>query len=124
MELTTSFGDQDQRFARAFALLREAIAAGAFPGCSLAVMHRGDLVASAGLGRFTYEPQSPEVSAGTIFDLASLTKMVATTAMAMILYERGVLDLDLPLESVVREFVAPDTRRQDVPRRSRMCLRP
>lgn len=114
MELTPSFGDQDQRFARAFALLREAIAGGAFPGCSLAVIDRGNLVASAGLGHFTYEPQSPQVAAGTIFDLASLTKIVATTAMAMILYERGVLDLDLPLESAVREFVAPDPRRQDV----------
>ena len=114
MELKSNFGNQQQRFVRAFALLREAIAAGAFPGCSLAVMHRGHLVASAGLGHFTYEPQSPEVAAGTIFDLASLTKMVATTAMAMILYERGLLDLDLPLESVVREFAATDPRRQDV----------
>jgi CubicO group peptidase (beta-lactamase class C family) len=114
MTLKPDFDVQQQRFVRAFALLREAIAAGAFPGCSLAVMHRGVLVASAGLGRLTYEPQSPEVAAGTIFDLASLTKIVATTAMAMILYERGVLDLDLPVEPVVREFAAADPRRQDV----------
>ena len=114
MELKSDFGGQHQRFARAFALLREAIASNAFPGCSLAVVHRGKLVASTGLGRFTYDPQSPEVTAGAIFDLASLTKIVATTSMAMILYERGLLDLDLPLESVVREFEAPDPRRQDV----------
>ncbi len=103
-----------ERFTRAFDLLRDAVASRAFPGCSLAVMHRGEPVASTGLGRFTYEPQSPEVAADTIFDVASLTKIVATTAMAMILYERGVLDLDLPVESVVREFVAADPRRQDV----------
>jgi CubicO group peptidase (beta-lactamase class C family) len=114
MTLKASFDAQDQRFERAFALLREAIAAGAFPGCSLAVMHRGEPVASTGLGRFTYEPQSPEVAADTIFDVASLTKIVATAGMAMILYERGVLDLDLPVESVVREFFAADPRRQHV----------
>jgi CubicO group peptidase (beta-lactamase class C family) len=114
MEMPPNFGDQEQRFARAFALLREAIAMGAFPGCSLAVVHCGNLVASAGLGHFTYEPHSPEVAADTIFDVASLTKIVATTAMAMILYERGVLDLDLPVESVVREFIAADPRRKDV----------
>ena len=91
MEMKSNFGDQQQRFALANAWLREAIASGAFPGCSLAVMHRGEAVASTGLGRFTYEPQSPEVAAGAIFDLASLTKIVATTAMAMILYERGML---------------------------------
>ena len=33
----------------------------------------------------------------TIFDLASLTKVVATSAMAMILYERGMLDLEAPV---------------------------
>jgi serine-type D-Ala-D-Ala carboxypeptidase len=114
LELKSNIADQHQRFARALALLRQAIAGGAFPGCSLAVIDRGELVASAGLGRFTYEPQSPEVAAGAIFDLASLTKVVATTSMAMILYERGLLDLDLPVESAMREFTAPDPRRQDV----------
>ena len=114
MELKSSFADQQQRFTRAFTLLREGIAAGAYPGCSLAVLHRGELAASAGFGRFTYDPQSPKVGADTMYDVASLTKIAATTAMAMILYQRGVLDLDLPVESVVREFTAPDPRRQDV----------
>ncbi len=114
MELKSNFGDQQRRFARAFALLRHAIAARAFPGCSLAVAHRGELVASIGFGRFTYEPQSPEVTAGTMFDIASLTKIVATTAMAMVLYQRGLLDLDLPVESVVRQFAGDDPRRGDV----------
>src|SRR5512144_564834 len=100
MELKPNFDEQYQRFSRAFDLLRQAIAARAFPGCSLAVVHRGELVASAGFGRFTYEAQSPEVAADTIFDLASLTKIVATTTMAMILYERGMLDLDMPVQSV------------------------
>jgi serine-type D-Ala-D-Ala carboxypeptidase len=114
MGLKPNFDGQHQRFSRAFDLLRQAIAARAFPGCSLAVVHRGELVASAGFGRFTYEAQSPKVAADTIFDLASLTKIVATTTMAMILYERGMLDLDMPVQSVVREFAGKDPRREEV----------
>ncbi|MBZ5628166.1 MAG: beta-lactamase family protein [Acidobacteriia bacterium] len=121
MELNSNFTAQDQRFGRALRLLRDAIAAGAFPGCSLAVVHGGELVACQGLGRFTYEPQSPEVTADTIFDVASLTKIVATTTMAMILYQRGLLDLDLPVESVVREFAGRD--RDNDPRRPQVTIR-
>lgn len=120
MELTPNFAVQYQRFSRAFALLREAIAARAFPGCSLAVLCQGELIASAGLGRFTYEAESPEVDAATVFDLASLTKIVATTTMAMILYQRGVLDLDLPVQSAVPEFAA---REQNDPRRAEVTIR-
>ena len=46
-----------------------------------------------GFGRFTYE-SAPPVAADTIFDLASVTKVVATTAVAMLLYEREKLSLD------------------------------
>jgi CubicO group peptidase (beta-lactamase class C family) len=54
------------------------------------------------------------VTVGSIFDLASLTKVVATTAMAMILYERGVLDLEAPVTAVVPEFAGADVRRAAV----------
>ena len=45
-----------------------------------------------------------------LFDLASLTKVVATTAMAMILYERGLLDLEAPVVAIVPEFASGTTR--------------
>src|SRR5271165_6633262 len=89
--LRPAFSEQETQFARAFALLREAIEQRAFPGAALAVTYRGGLVASQGFGRFTYEATSPEVHADTVFDLASVTKVVATTAMAMVLYQRGAL---------------------------------
>jgi CubicO group peptidase (beta-lactamase class C family) len=114
VQLKPNFSDQDRRFSRAFERLRQGIAARAFPGCSLCVVHRGQLVASKGLGRFTYEPQSPEVGAGTVWDIASLTKVVATTVMAMILYERGLLDLEAPLEWILRPFRGDDPRREEV----------
>ena len=66
------------------------------------------------MGRFTYEPTSPEVTTDSLFDIASVTKVVATTAMAMILYERGVLDLEAPVTAVVPEFASGDGRRCEV----------
>ena len=72
---------------------------------SVAITHRGKLIALQAFGHFTYEANSAPVTAGTIFDLASVSKVVATTSMAMILYQRGLLDLDAPVAAIVPEFV-------------------
>ena len=116
--LVRNFVAQDDRFRRAFGISEKAIAARAFPACALAVTFRGELVAHKALGRFTYDPASPEVTTTTLFDLASLTKVVATTAMAMILYERGLLDLEAPVTAILPEFANPldndDPRRREV----------
>src|SRR5579863_192184 len=92
-----AFQAQEKQFARAFSIVREAIAQRAFPGATLAIAHQGALIASQGFGQFTYDETSPEVLPDTIYDLASLTKVLATTAMAMLLYERGKLSLEEPL---------------------------
>ena len=107
-----AFAKQEQQFARAFALLRDAILQRTFPGAALAVTYQGDLIASQGFGQFTYEGNSPEVHADTIFDLASLTKVVATTPIAMLLHERGKLDLDEPLARTMPEFVSMAPKHQ------------
>jgi CubicO group peptidase (beta-lactamase class C family) len=102
-------------FAKAFEVLRQGIADRAFPGCAAAVSYRGKLAALKGVGRFTYEENAPEIQAETIFDLASVSKVVATTAMAMLLYERGHLELETPVASIVPEFSAGrDERRKQV----------
>jgi serine-type D-Ala-D-Ala carboxypeptidase len=95
---------QDRTFSSAFSILDAAVADRAFPGASIAVTHRGRLVALKAFGRFTYDSDSPLVTPATLFDLASLSKVVATTVMAMILYERGLLDLDAPVIGIVPEF--------------------
>ena len=105
---------QDAVFWTAFGLIGQAIADHAFPAASVAITHHGNLVALKAFGRFTYELDSPEVVPATIFDLASVTKVVATTSMAMILYERGLLDLDLPVTAIVAEFAGEDPRRDTV----------
>jgi CubicO group peptidase (beta-lactamase class C family) len=114
--LIDAFEHQNEQFADAFSILRTAIADRAFPAASIAVTYRGNLTALAALGNFTYEP-TPEAQPATLFDLASLTKVVATTPTAMLLYERGLLDLEAAVAAVVPEFLTgtvPDLRRKDV----------
>ena len=112
-----AYGQQDVQFADAFEILNKGIEAHAFPGASVAVTHRGKLVVLRAAGRFTYEPGSPEVTAATIFDLASVSKVVATTGMAMILYERGLLDLEAPVAALVPEFMGSGRSRGDARRK-------
>jgi CubicO group peptidase (beta-lactamase class C family) len=103
-ELVDSTGDQERRFARAFQLLDDAIAQRAFPGAALAVTLRGALLAWRGFGRFTYDADSEAVTRETVWDLASLTKAIATTSMAMLLFERGHLALDARIVELLPEF--------------------
>ncbi len=109
-----AFERQDAIFASAFDVIQKGIAQAAFPAASIAVTSRDKLVALKAFGRFTYEPASPLVTTATVFDLASVSKAVATTSMAMILYERGLIDLEAPVVSIVPEFAGSDARRSDV----------
>ena len=104
----------------AFSRTDAAIAARAFPAASMAVTSAGRLVALRAFGRLTYDSESATVSPATLFDLASLTKVVATTAMAMVLYERGMLDLDAPVAGIVPEFAKSGDRD---PRRNKVSLK-
>lgn len=72
------------------------------------------MIALQAFGRFTYEPDSPKVTPASIFDLASVSKVVATTAMAMILYQRGLLDLEAPVSAVAPEFSGNSQPRREV----------
>jgi CubicO group peptidase (beta-lactamase class C family) len=94
------------RFDAANRVLEDAIAAGAFPGCSFGVLVDGAVVLQNARGRFTYEENSPSVTAATVFDLASVSKVVATTAVAMLTYQRGLLDLDARLGELLPEFLS------------------
>ncbi len=99
-------GHAPGRFGAAFRVLEEAIEARAFPGCAFGVLARGQVVLESALGRFTYEEDAPAVTAETVFDVASLTKVVATTAAAMLLVQRGQIDLNTPLGDLLPGFVA------------------
>ena len=132
--LVPDFADQDTRFSAAFSIIRKAIEQHAFPAAAITVTLQGKLLALKSFGGLVYPEEiagTPGSSLGTdfaavvtpstIFDLASLTKPVATTTMAMMLYERGLLELDAPVAGTVPEFRA-DANGAD-PRRSEVTFR-
>jgi CubicO group peptidase (beta-lactamase class C family) len=86
-------------------LVREAVEQRAFPAACLAVAHQDRFVALQAFGQFTFDQDSPLTTPETLFDLASVTKVFATTTMAMILYERGLLDLDAAVIGTVPEML-------------------
>jgi len=92
-------------FSRTRSVLYDATGAHAFPGCAFGVFATGQPVVVDSLGRFTYEPDSPVVQPDTVYDIASLTKVVATTALAMLLHQQGILDLEQPLGDLLPGFV-------------------
>src|SRR5690349_5564636 len=112
--LSFNLQNQHEVFREPFQILERAIAEKAFPAASVAITHGDAVVALKAFGRFTYEADAQPVTTDTIFDLASVSKVVATTTMAMILYERGLLDLDAPIVGVVPEFASEDWRRREV----------
>ena len=94
-----------ERFSAAYRVLEQAIQGHAFPGCAFGALAGGELVLADALGGFTYEEGAPPVRTDTVFDIASLTKVVSTTAVAMLLYQTGVLDVDTPLGDLLPGFV-------------------
>ena len=84
------------------ALLDSAVAAGAAPGAVLAISSHGARFVY-GTGRLALDdPARPD--GRTVYDLASLTKVVATTTLAMMAVSEGRLDLDAPVQRYLPEF--------------------
>lgn len=84
-------------------LLEKAIDDRAFPGAAVAVGRAGAVTHLAGYGMHTYDSQTP-VTPESSFDLASLTKVIATTTAVMQLYEQGLIDLDAPASLYLHDF--------------------
>jgi len=82
-----------EAFAGADAVVQAAVGK-AFPGGVLAVGHAGRLVHLKAFGRLSYDADAAEVRPDTLYDLASLTKVIVTTTLAMTLVDEGTLDLD------------------------------
>ncbi len=99
-----SVGFRSEGLAEVDRLLAGFQAEKAFPGGVLAVGKGGALVHVQALGRLSYEPASGAVTPDTIYDLASLTKVVVTTTMAMILVDEDRIDIDKPVSSFLPKF--------------------
>jgi CubicO group peptidase (beta-lactamase class C family) len=84
----------------------EGMRAGGFPGAAVVIGRQGAAVWRRGFGTLGWEGDSPAVTTDrTIYDLASLTKVVATTTAAMILYDEGKLSLDARVSDIIPGFV-------------------
>ncbi len=88
-------------------LILQSIRNQAFPGAAVAVGKHSEIIKLTGYGAFTYQSEQ-HISATSLFDLASLTKVVATTTAAMILYEQGKLDLEAPISRYLDAFNTPE----------------
>ncbi len=96
------------RFEVAFAHVDDAVAAGRIPGAVLGLLEDG-VVTLRAVGQAVLEPKRVAMREGTVFDLASLTKVVFTTTAILLLVEQGRIGLDDPLTVAI-----PDLRQYDV----------
>ncbi len=96
------------RFAAAASIVRQAIANGAFPAASIEVGGAAGSVWRYGTGRMTFEAEASPADTATIFDLASLTKVIATTTLVMRAVDEHRISLDDPLARWIPEWRGAD----------------
>ena len=82
----------------------------AFPGAVVAVGYRDSVVLLAAVGHYGADDRRP-VTTETVYDLASLTKVIGLTTAAMLLVDSGKLDLDAPVQRYVPAFQGPNKER-------------
>jgi CubicO group peptidase (beta-lactamase class C family) len=99
-----SAGMSTARLALIDDVMRRAIAAGGFPGGAVIVGRRGAIVWERGYGTLDWTTGTPVDAERTMYDVASLTKVVATTAATMVLVDRGKLRLDDPVVRTLPAF--------------------
>jgi CubicO group peptidase (beta-lactamase class C family) len=85
-------------------VVARAIRAGGFPGGVVVIGRRGASVWEKGFGNLTWSGRSPVEPTESIYDLASLTKVVGTTTAIMILYDQGKIVLEDPVSKYLPSF--------------------
>jgi uncharacterized protein YbbC (DUF1343 family)/CubicO group peptidase (beta-lactamase class C family) len=85
-------------------ILEQSVAAGDMPGAVLLVGHNGRIIYRKAFGSRALEPVREPMTVDTIFDLASLTKCIATTTSVMKLVEEGRVRLNDPVAAYLPEF--------------------
>lgn len=95
------------RLERAFAVVERGISAGAYPGAVAAVGGSDGVVAIRAFGHAALQPERVPMRTDTLFDLASLTKVVATTPVILSLLEEGAFVLETPVQEILPAFRDP-----------------
>jgi CubicO group peptidase (beta-lactamase class C family) len=94
-----------QSLAEIDATVRDGIKRGLYPGAVVVIGRRDSVLYARGYGHYTWSPASPVPDPdSTMWDIASITKVVATTSAAMRLVDRGKLDLDAPVRRYLPRF--------------------
>lgn len=95
-------------------IVHDAIEKGAFPGCQVFMAYKGDVIINKSYGHHTYARRK-RVKNSDVYDLASITKVAATTLAAMHLVQKGKLNLDEKLGEYFKDTrinytrIKPDT---------------
>jgi CubicO group peptidase (beta-lactamase class C family) len=94
-----------QSFASIDAAVRDGIQKGIYPGAVVIIGRRDSLLYARGYGHFTWSPSSPVPRPdSTLWDIASITKVVSTAASALRLVDQGKLDLEAPVRRYLPRF--------------------
>jgi CubicO group peptidase (beta-lactamase class C family) len=94
-----------QSVSRVDEAVRAGIQRGIYPGAVVIIGRRDSLLYARGYGHFTWDPGSPvPVPDSTIWDLASITKIVSTMSSAMRLVDQGRLNLEAPVSTYLPRF--------------------
>jgi CubicO group peptidase (beta-lactamase class C family) len=94
-----------QSFASIDAAVRDGIQKGIYPGAVVIIGRRDSLLYARGYGHFTWSPSSPVPRPdSTLWDIASITKIVSTAATALRLVDQGKLDLEAPVRRYLPRF--------------------
>ena len=78
-------------------IIRNAMFNGAFPGCQVFVAKDGNILFNKAYGSLSYDDTQRRVNTSDLYDLASLTKVSATTLLTMYLYDQKLIDIEKPL---------------------------
>jgi len=117
-----SVGMSAEALARVDAIIEAGIADSAASGAAIAIGRHGRLVSLKGFGELQYGTRRP-VTPTSIFDLASVSKVVGTTTATMILVGEGRLDLDAPVVRYLPWWSRGDVRKNEVTVRQLMLHR-
>lgn len=96
----------ENKFVSVENIIKKGIADSAFPGAVLLIAQDGKILHKKAYGHFTYEQTSPPMQSNTIFDLASVTKVIATTTATMLCYDRGLFKLDDKVAKYLPKFAS------------------
>ena len=94
----------DINIPESFVIINNAIKDSIFPGAQLFVSKGENVLIDKSFGNYTYEKNSKKVSNKSIYDVASLTKVLSTTPVVMKLIQKKMLSLDYPLSDFYDEF--------------------